>query len=35
MGGQDDAAKVGEVDTLGCHLLIDPLVASDRIEKAA
>jgi hypothetical protein len=35
MGGQDDAAKVEEVGALGCHLLFDPLVASDRIEQAA
>ena len=35
VGGQDDAAKVGEVDTLGCHRLIDPLVASDGIGQAA
>ncbi len=35
MRGQNDAAKVGQVDTLGCHRLIDPLVASDRIGQAA
>ncbi len=35
VGGQNDAAEVGEVDTLGCHRLIDPLVASDRIGQAA
>jgi hypothetical protein len=35
MGRNDDAAEVGEVDTLGCHLLIDPLVASDHVKQAA